>query len=65
MKWVVGHRLELCFVVIYMRNWSVVDSFQWNVESTSELDYERANTPMGPNGPHFKLIFLYDTVYKG
>ena len=65
MKWVVGHRLELCLVVIYMRNWSVVDSFQQNVESTLELDYERANTPIGPNSPHSELIYHDDTIYEG
>ena len=31
----------------------------------SEFDYEGANTHLGPTGPHSKLIFLYDTVYKG
>ena len=24
-----------------------------------------ANNPMGPNGSHFKLIFLDDIVYEG
>ena len=30
-----------------------------------EFDYEGASTPMGPNGPHFELIFLDGMVYEG
>ena len=34
-------------------------------ESTSELDSEGANTPIGPSGPRSKLIFLDDTLCEG
>ena len=30
-----------------------------------ELDSVGANTPMGPNGPHFELIYLFGMGYKG
>ena len=39
--------------------------FWWNIESTSKLDFKRANTPMGLNSPHFKHIYHDDTVYEG
>ena len=29
----------------------------WDVESTSKLDYEGANTLMGPNGLYSKFIY--------
>ena len=35
------------------------------MESISKFDYEGTSTPMGPNGPRSKLIFLDDTVYEG
>ena len=66
MQQMVNHRLELHLVVIYKGHWSAIDHpLQWNVESTSELDYERASTPMGPNGPRSELIYHDDMVYKG
>ena len=65
MQWIVGHRLKLRLVVIYIRYWSATDFLQWNVESTLELNYERANTPMDPNGPYFELINHDNTVYEG
>ena len=45
--------------------WSSVDSLLWDVESTLELDFEGASIPMGPNGPHSKLIYLVDMGYEG
>ena len=66
MQQMVNHRLELHLVVIYKGHWSAIDHpLQWNVESTSELDYEGTNTPMGPSGPHFELIYHDDTIYEG
>ena len=65
MQWIVGHRLELCFIFIYIGYQSVVDSLQWNVESTSKLDFEGASTPMGPSSPHYELIYHDDTFYEG
>ena len=50
--------LKLCHVVICIWYWSAIDSLWWDVESTSELDYEGANTPMGPNGAHFELRYM-------
>ena len=65
MQCIVGYGLKLHLVVIYIGYWSAVDSLQWNVESISELDFEEANTPMGPNGPNTKLIYRDDRVYDG
>ena len=65
MQWIVGHRLELRLIVIYIRYQSATDSFQWNVESTLELDFEGASTPMGLSGPRFELIYYDDIVYEG
>ena len=64
MQWVVGHGPELCLIVIYIGDWSVVDSLQWNVESNSKLDSKGASTPMGPNGPRSNLIYHHGMVYK-
>ena len=36
-----------------------------DVESTSELDFERANIPMGPSSPPSKLIYLVGMGYEG
>ena len=60
----VGYRPKFCLIVIYIEYQSAVDSLQWNVESTSKLDSKGANTPMGPSGPHFKLMYHDDMVYK-
>ena len=30
-----------------------------------ELDSVGANTPMGPNGPHFECIYLVGMGYEG
>ena len=66
MQWIVGHGPEhLVSCRNIHRVLSVVDSLQWDVESISKFDYEGANTPMGPNGPRSKLIFLDDMIYKG
>ena len=65
MQWIVIHGLKLYLVVIYIRYSSAVDSLQWDVELTSELDYEKANTPIGPSGYRSELIFYVDTIYKG
>ena len=54
-----------CIVIIYIRYWSSVDFLQWDIESNSKLDYERADTPMGPNGLHFELICLVVIGYDG
>nr|CAN78344.1 hypothetical protein VITISV_026337 [Vitis vinifera] len=42
-----------------------IDSLQWDLESTLELDSERANIPMGPYGPRYELIYLVGTDYEG
>ena len=65
MQQIIGHKLELRLVVIYIGHQSAIDFLQWNVESTSELNFEGANTPMSPSGPHSKLIYHDDTVYEG
>ena len=65
MQWIISHRLKLCLVVIYIRYWSAIDSLQWNVASTLELDYEGASTLIDPNGPYFELIYHDSTVYEG
>ena len=54
-----------CLVIIYIGYWSSVDSLQWDIESTSKLDYEKADTPMGPNGLRFELICLVVIGYEG
>ena len=64
MQWIVTHELELCLVAIYIRYQSVVDSLQRDVESTLELDSQGANILIGPNGPHFKLIYYVRMVYE-
>ena len=65
MQQMVNHRPKLHLVVIYRGHWSAIDYLQWNVESTLELDYERASTPMGSNGPRFELICHDDMVFEG
>ena len=65
MQWIVGHGLELHFVVIYIEYWSTIDSLQWDVESSSRLDFKEANTLMGPSGPRSELVYHDDTVYEG
>ena len=65
MQWIMGHGLKLCLIAIYIEYQSEVDSLWWNIESTSELDYEGANTPMGPSGPYSKLIYLVGMDYEG
>ena len=55
--------LKLC-LVIYIGYWSAVDSLQWNVESTSELDSKGANTLMVPRDPCSELIYHDDTIYE-
>ena len=62
MQWIVGHRLEFR-LVIYIGYQSVVDSLQQNVESTSKLDYEGANTRMGPSSPRSELIYHDGMTY--
>ena len=52
-------------IVIYIGYWILVDSLQWDVESTLELDSKRASIPIGPNGPYFELIYLVGTNYEG
>ena len=65
MQWIVGHKLELYLIVIYIGYWTAVDSLQWNVESTSKVDFKGASTPMGPNGLCTNLIYHDDMVYEG
>ena len=64
MLWVVDYRPELHLVIIYIGYQSAINSLQQDIESTSKLDYEGANTPMGPNGSRSKLIYHDDTVYE-
>ena len=54
-----------CLVIIYIGYWSSIDSLQWDVESTLELDFEGISIPMDPNGPHFELIYLIGMGYEG
>ena len=65
MQWIIGHKLELCLIVIYIGYYSAIDFLQQDVESTSKLDSEGANFPMGPNDPHSKLIYHVGTIYEG
>ena len=65
MQWIVSPGLKLHIVVIYIRHWSLVDSFSWNVESTSKLDYEESNTAIDPNWPYSEHIYHDDTFYYG
>ena len=53
-----------CLVVIYIGYLSAVNSLYWDIKSILEFDYEGANTLIGPNNLHSKLIFLDDTVYE-
>ena len=64
MQWIISHELEFCLIVIYIGYWSSIDSLQWDVESTSELDYEGVSTPMGSNGPDSELICHDDIIYE-
>ena len=41
------------------------DSLLWDIESTSELDFERATTSLDCNGPCSEFIYLVGTNYKG
>ena len=52
------------FIVIYVRYWSIIDFFQWNFESTLELDYRRTNIVMGLSDPHSEFIYHDCTSYK-
>ena len=54
-----------CLVVIYIGYKSSIDSLQWDVESTLELDYEGASIPMGSSGPYYELIYLVGMGYEG
>ena len=54
-----------CLIVIYIGYQSSVDSLQWDVESTLELDSDGASIPMGPSGPRSELINLVGIGYKG
>ena len=65
MQWIIGHEAKLCLIIIYIRYQSGINCLEWNVESTSKLDFERASTPMGFNGPHSKHIYHDDPIYKG
>ena len=65
MQWIVDHEPKLHLIVIYIGYWNAIDYLQWNVESTLELDFEGANTTMGPNCLYFELIYHDDTIYEG
>ena len=65
MPQIIGHGLEFHLVVIYIGYLIAVDYLQWNVESTSELDYEVVSNPMGPSGPRSKFIYHDDMIYNG
>nr|CAN75281.1 hypothetical protein VITISV_007972 [Vitis vinifera] len=52
---------EAIWLRVLQKNWACT---KWNIESTAELDLERANIPTSPNGPHFELIYHDDTVYE-
>ena len=62
---VVGHEPELHLIVIYIGYWGIVDSLQWDIESTLELEYEGVGIPMSPNSPCFDLICHVVMVYEG
>ena len=63
MQWIVGHRFKF-YLVIYIRYWNAIDSLQWNIKSTSELDFEGASTPISPNGSCSKFIYHVGTVHE-
>ena len=65
MHQIVGHKPDLCLIVIYIRYWRAMGSLQWDVESTSKLDYEGANTLMSLNCCCFELKYRNDTIYEG
>ena len=65
MQWAIGYELEFFLIVIYIKYWSVVDSLQWDVESTLKLDSKGTSTPIGPNSPLSELINLDGPNYKG
>ena len=52
-------------IVIYIGYQSTIDSLQRDVKLISKFDYERASTPVGPNGPYYQVKFLDDMVYDG
>ena len=54
-----------CLIVIYIGYWGSVDSLQWDVESTLEMDYEGTSILMGPSGPRFELLYLVGMGYEG
>ena len=54
-----------CLIIIYIGYLSSVDSLQWDVESTLELDYERTSIYIGLSGPCFELIYLVGIDYEG
>ena len=54
-----------CLIVIYIGYWSLVDSLEWYVESTLELDYEGASILIGPSGPYYELIYIVALQEKG
>ena len=54
-----------CLVVIYIGYQSSIESIQWHVESTLELDYKGAGIPMSPSGPRSELIYLVSMGYEG
>ena len=56
--------LELHLVVIYIGYCSVVDSLQWTIESTLELDSEGPSTSISSNGSRSELINHDDMVYE-
>ena len=53
-----------CLVVIYIGYWSSVNSLQWDIESTLELDSKESNIPKSLNGPRSELIYLVGMGYE-
>ena len=64
LKWIVGHGQKLYLIAIYIVRRSVVDSVQWNVESTLELDFKEVSTPMSPNSLYSNLIYYDNKIYE-
>ena len=57
-----AHKSEFFRVLNHLERSS---SLLRNVESTSKLNFEGANTPMDSPGSYSKLIYHGDIVYEG
>ena len=66
MQWRTSHGPEHIMSHYYLHKILEFSWFsEWDVESTSELDFEGNSTSMGPSGPRFELIYLIGMSYEG